>query len=112
MTFEKVLDGVLRYLNSEVYSGMNDWQEVLARMAVGRFVGDPEKLKTMLLNNGMVRTFGVMDSDGNVDVDGLLRDLKAQIEQKGKLSFALPVFGTFTFKPEDVDKLHQMIGEG
>lgn len=91
---------------------MNDWQEMIARIAVSRVVGNGEKIKTALENNPFIRTFAIIDENGNVDVDGLARDLKEQISQKGKLSFSIPMFGTFCFTAEDVDKLHRTIMEG
>ena len=82
MEFEKVLNGIIKYLNNEIYSGMNDWQEVLARIAVSRVLGNKEKLKTTLLNNAYVKTFAIMDENGIVDVEGLMNDIKTQISQK------------------------------
>lgn len=111
MKLEKVVNGILRYLNAEIYSSMNDWQEMLARIAVSRMVGNTEQLKQMLANNAFVKTFAIMDSNGDVDVDGLARDLRTQIAEKGKMSFSLPMFGNFTFTADDVDKLHRYILE-
>lgn len=111
MEFEKVLNGILKYINQEVMVGMNDWQEMLARIAISRMIGDSNKLKETLASNGYVRTFGIMDRDGNVDVDGLMRDIREQIERKGKVSFEIPLMGKFTFRPEDVDRLHEKILE-
>lgn len=112
MTFEKVLNGITRYLNAEIYSGMNDWQEMFARIAVSRILGNAETIKTTLINNPFIQTFAIMDANGNVDVDGLMSDIRRHIEQKGKLTVALPMFGNFTFTTEDVNKLHQAIMEG
>ena len=111
MEFEKVLKGINKYLNNEIYSNMNDWQEVLARMAVSRFIGDGNKLKESLINNGYVKTFAIMDESGDVDIDGLYKELKNQLEQKGKMTIKLSVFGNFTFTPADVDKLYKTILE-
>jgi hypothetical protein len=109
MEFEKVLKGINKYLNNEIYNGMNDWQEVLARTAVSRFIGDGEKLKESLVNNGYVKTFAIMDENGDVDVDGLYKELKTAVEQKGKMTIKIPLFGSFTFTADDVDKLYNTI---
>ena len=109
MKFEKVIKGILKYLNDEIYVGMNDWQEMLARVAVSRLFRDTNALKTALLNNGFIRTFAIMDDSGEVDFDNLFRDIRAQVEQKGKITVSLPMFGNFIFTPPDVDKLYQTI---
>lgn len=111
MEFEKVIRGVNKYLNTEIYSEMNDWQEVLARMAVSRVMGNSETLKETLASNGYIKTFAIMDDNGNVDVDGLCKELKTQLELKGKMTIKIPLLGGFTFTATDVDKLYRMILE-
>ena len=111
MEFERVIDGILRYINSELLTGMNDWQEMIARIAISRMIGDTSKLKETMVGNAYVRTFGIMDKDGNVDVEGLIKDIRKQIERKGKISLDIPLMGRFTFHPEDVDRLHEKILE-
>jgi hypothetical protein len=112
MEFERVINGLLKYLDKELYNEMTDWQEILARIAVGRMIGDTNALKESLMSNAFVRTFAIIDSNGNVDVDGLIRDLKEQINRKGKVSITFPLLGTFSFIAEDVDELHRIIREG
>jgi hypothetical protein len=112
MEFERVLNGIMKYLNREIYKGMNDWQEMFARIAVSRIIGNRENLKEMLINNPFVKTFAIIDEKGLVDVEGLIRDIRQQVEQKQKLTISLPMFGNFTFTVEDVDKLHNAIMEG
>lgn len=111
MEFERVLQGIFKYLNAEIYSKMNDWQEMLARIAVSRLLGNTEMLKETLKNNAFVKTFSIMDENGHVEIEGLLRDIKAQITEKGKLTFSVPLFGTLSFVPEDVDVLRRHIME-
>lgn len=112
MHFDRVISGLIKYLDQEIYVGMNDWQEMLARIAVSRVIGNKDTLRTSLMNNPFVKTFAIIDENANVDVDGLIRDLKMQIEQKGKIEIAIPMFGKFTFTSEDINKLHRTIMEG
>ena len=110
--FNRVIDGLFRYLNNNLFEKMNDWQEVLARIAVGRIIGNPESLKQSLSANGIVRTFAIMDSDGNVDLEPIMRDLKREIERKGKLSVEIPMFGKISFLPQDIDEIYREITGG
>ena len=112
MEFNRVIDGLTRYLNNNLFSKMNDWQEVLARIAVGRIIGNPEALKQSLAANGIVRTFAIMDSEGNVDLEPIMRDLKREVERKGKLSFDIPMFGKISFLPQDIDEIYREITGG
>lgn len=110
--FERVMDGIIKYIDAEIIGGMNEWQELVARMAIGRIAENSDTVKSAILNNGIVRTFGVVDSNGMIDIDGLARDLKREITRKGKLTVKIPMFGSMTFKPEDIDKIHYMITGG
>ena len=110
--FEKVMEGISNYINAEVYSGMNDLQEIAARIVIGRLIGNEETIKKALVNNGVIRTFGIIDGEGMVDIESLAKDLKREIERKGKLVVNIPMFGKLTFVPDDVDTLYKyIIGE-
>jgi hypothetical protein len=84
----------------------------LARIAVGRILGNPEQIKQSLLGNGLFRTFAVMDSEGNVDLENLARDLKREIANKGKITVDIPLLGKVTFVPTDVDEIYREITGG
>lgn len=108
MKFNRVLNGITKYLDKEIYAGMNDWQEVVARIAVSRVLGN-ENLEKTILGNPYVKTFAIADAEGNIDVEGLYRDLKKLIQAKGKVEISLPMFGKFTFTESDVDCLYSCI---
>ena len=107
MNIERVINGIARYFDREIYTNMNDWQEVIARIAVSRMLNN--KSFENMLNNPYMRTFSIVDTEGNVDVDGLYRDLKTYISNKGKIEIEIPVFGKFTFKENDIDCLYNCI---
>lgn len=107
--FEKVIDGMVSYINEEMFMGMNDWQEMTARILVARVVNNQEAVKKTLIDNGFIRTFGIIDSEGMVDVCGLANDIKQEIVKKGKMTFTVPMFGKISFLPSDVDKLYKNI---
>jgi hypothetical protein len=107
--FEKVIDGLSKYINDEIYAGMNDLQEFAARVMVGRIINNRENVKEILINNGFIRTFGIIDAEGMVDVESLANDIKREIARKEKITFNVPMFGRMTFKPSDVDMLYKDI---
>lgn len=109
--FEKVIEGISKYIDKEIYSKMNDLQEFAARVLIGRFFSNEENVKQSLINNGFIRTFGIIDNNGMIDVNMLFDDIKREIARKGKITITLPMFGVFTFTPEDVDEIHHYITE-
>ena len=112
VSFEQILDGLARYMNKYFYSNLNDWQEIVARLAVGRIIGNPETLKQSLQANGIIRTFAVMDSEGNVELEPIMRDLRKEIERKGKMTVEIPMFGKISFTGEDLTELYREITGG
>ena len=111
ISFNQVIDGLSRYLNNNFYSKLNDWQEIVARLAVGRIIGN-ENLKQNLQANSFIKTFAVMDSEGNVDLEPIMRDLKREIERKGKITFEIPMFGKISFVASDIDEIYREITGG
>lgn len=109
MNFDRVVNGIMKYMDREIFANMNDWQEMLARIAVARLLGNTEQLKVSIMSNPFVRTFAIIDENGNVDVDGLHRDIREQVRAKGKLEFTIPMFGTFRFTEADIDRLYSTI---
>lgn len=107
--FEKVMFGIAKYIDKEVYPAMNDLQEFAARILIGRILNNQQAVKTALMNNGFIRTFGVIDSEGMIDVDELAKEIKNELSKKEKITFNIPMFGKLTFKPSDVDSMYYSI---
>ena len=105
MKFDKVVDGIVRYINTEIYSGMSEWQEMLARVAVARVIENTDSLRQQLTKNSFLKTFSFINEEGDVDIDRLATDVKKQIEQRERLEVTIPIFGRFVFTPDDVDKI-------
>lgn len=109
MKIEKVIDGIAKYIDGEIYSVMNDWQEIVARMAVGRILGNKELIKQKIAENPLLMSFVMLDSDGEMDVEKFLSDLKGVIAQKGSAKISIPLFGNLKFVEADVDRLRKYI---
>ena len=107
--FETVVDGINRYIDREIYKNLNGLQELVARLVVGRVNGNAESIKNVLMNNGIAKTLCIIDSDGMVDVDLLLTDIRREIERQGSLQVDIPMIGKLTFHADDVDVLHNEI---
>lgn len=112
MRNEAIINGIVRFMNANMFPVMTDWQELIARNVVGRAVKHADKLCEVIGENAFIRTLGYTDSEGNIDIEGILADLREQIAVKGKLVLKLKLMPTYTFTPTDVDELLRMIREG
>ena len=111
-SFENVLDGINRYIDREIYSNLSDVQELVARVVMGRINQNSEAIKQSLMSNGFVKTLCIIDSDGMVDVERLLQDVRREMERQGSVQVEVPMIGKLTFKPEDADVLREEIMRG
>lgn len=107
--FEKVINGIAKYINNEIYPGMNQLQEFAARVVVGRILNNEKNIKNMILNNGFIKTFGIVDEEGLIELESLMHDIKREIARQEKITFEVPMFGKMTFGPADVDALYYTI---
>lgn len=110
MTVNKLIDGLVRYIDENIYSAMNDWQKMIAADVVSRAMQRADKIAPIITENTFIRALGYVDSEGNVDVDGVLKKLKEYISQKGKLEIKIPLMPIYRFTPEDIDVLRRTIG--
>lgn len=110
--FEKVIDGLNSYIAKEIYPNLNEIQEFAARLVVGRINNSSEALKAYITGNGFIKTLGLVDSEGMVEIDQLLHDVKREVERKGTIQIAVPLIGKLTFNPSDVDSIYDEIVRG
>lgn len=107
--FETVVDGINKYLDREIYKNLNDLQEFVARLAVGRINQNAEAIKMALMNNGFAKTMCLVDSEGMVEIDALLHEVRKEVERKGHIQVDVPMIGKITFTPSDVDVMREHI---
>lgn len=112
VSFEKVIDGINRYIDKEIYGNLNDLQEMIARLAVGRINQNSENIKKYLMENGFCKTLCLVDADGMVDIDKILQDVRTEIERKDSIQVQIPFIGKMTFHAHDVDVLRNEITGG
>lgn len=109
MEFNRVLNGIVKYINKEMICNLNSWQELLARVSMSRVLANSSAIKTWLVENPLIKTFAVIDENGNVDVDGLMEDIKTVMKEKGFIEIDIPIFGCFKFNENDINTLNSYI---
>lgn len=105
MEFNKVINGLAKYINKEIMPNMNSWQEAVARVAMARFMNNQDNVRVILTENPIIKTFAIFDENGDMDVEGLMCDIKSVVREKGFIEFDLPMFGYFKFEESDLDLL-------
>lgn len=112
VSIDKIEKGVAAYMDSEIMPQLPNGgiEKVLAGTALSLVIRRSGTILEGYRNNQVVRMLGIMDEEGNVDVDVLAEELKKNITSDG-VKIEIPIIGKMTFHKEDVDKLHEYITE-
>lgn len=110
VSIDKIEKGVAAYLDSELMPQLpnSGFEKVLAGTAMSLVIRRSGKILDSYKDNKAVQMLGIMDAEGNVDVDVLAEELKKNLPKEG-MKVEIPIIGAMTFHKEDVDKLHEYI---
>ena len=106
VSIDKIEKGVANYLDAELMSQFqgNSVEKVLVGTAASLLIRKSGTIVEGYKDNSVVKMLGIMDDNGDVDVDILAEELKKNISKEGFV-VDVPILGTLTFHKEDVDKL-------
>lgn len=107
-TLAQVKAGAAAYIEQEIIAKIGGWQKWVAGAVVARTLDRADTIVDALRQNPAVQMLGIIDSDGNIDVDALYTEFKRQA-QRGAISFDVPMIGRLTLNESDVDKIYNSI---
>lgn len=110
ITNEQLMKGVSAYLDNELMPKLNKTglERVLTGTAIGLFLNKNRNIVDNYKDNKIVKMLGVIDEEGNIDIETLSKELKNNITNDG-IKVEIPMLGKITFHKEDVDKLKEYI---
>lgn len=113
VTIEQIEKGLASYLDSELMPNLQleGIQKVLTGTAIGLFIKRSENIVKSYADKPFVKLLGIMDDNGDVDIDILTKELKTNIPEEG-VSINVPLLGTMKFHKSDVDVLYKHITGG
>lgn len=112
VTMKEIESGIAAYLDAELMPKLptSGLEKVIAGTAISLFIKRSGTILESYKDNKVVQMLGVMDTEGNVDVDLLATELKKNMPEDG-IKIDVPMIGAMTFHKEDVTKLHEYITE-
>lgn len=110
VTITKIEQGVAAYLDSELMPKLPETglEKILAGTAISLVIRRGGKILDSYRNNKTVQLLGIMDAEGNVDIDVLAEELKKNMPADG-VKIDVPMIGAMTFHKSDIDKLYSYI---
>lgn len=111
VSVDKIGQGVANYLDAELMPKLktNGFEKVLIGTAASIAIRKSSSIVEGFKDNKIVQMLGIMDGDGNIDVDMLVEEIKKNVPREG-FNVDVPLIGTLTFKKDDIDKIHDYIG--
>lgn len=111
MNIERIIDGLIRYIDRTMVPNMNGLQEA-GYLVLGELVrSNPEVVTAFIYKNIFLRTFLVTDKSGNIDIDRLYTAIDRVMQKKGSVRFEIPLYGPITLDASDIRNIYNTIKE-
>lgn len=112
MEFEKVLQGLIRYIRGEMMATMTIPQKLGAEAVIFCAESNPTRLKNNIMKNEFLKILGISIDENQINVDEVMRCLKHAFTKYPVVGISPPFMGEYKFVSSDLDKLYQYIMEG
>lgn len=110
VTIDQAMRGVSRFADMEIIPHLPTGKGIGVGVALALIMdGGREKILS-LRENPAIKIMGIMDEQGNIDVDRLYNAARPRFEGN-KFPVTIPLLGEFRFDQNDVDKLLNYIKE-
>lgn len=101
--------GIGDYINQRMMAKLDSKRQFVLGIAYGLFVGRLDAILAVVQQNATARALGVVRENGEIDLDAIYNAAVAQMQQQGKLSFDIPLMGTFAFNVDDIRDIYNAI---
>ena len=108
VTYGQVIDGLSKFIDSEVVNQLTGNQRILLGMASGIALRKGEHIYNTLRNNNIVKMFDIVDGEGHIDIETLYEEARKQTI-KEVIRLEIPMIGTLKLNEGDIDKLYNYI---
>lgn len=111
ITFAQFESGIITYIENEIIKKITDWRKWLIGGAVALGMGKFEGMYAQIKENPIIKSLGVIDDQGLIDIDSLYNAAKQTAQATGSVTQTLPILGATTFTVDDIDSLYRYILE-
>nr|DAZ70567.1 MAG TPA: odorant binding protein [Caudoviricetes sp.] len=109
VTIDQAMRGAAKFADNEIIPHLPMGKGIGAGIALALIMDGGKAQLLKLRENPAVKMMGVMDEDGNIDLDRLYNAARPRFENK--LTVSVPLLGDLRFDQNDVDKLYRYIQE-
>ena len=110
VTIDQAMRGVAQYADNEIIPHLPTGKGIGAGIALALIMDGGKAQLLKLRENPAVQMMGIMDAEGNIDIDRLYNAARTRVDGK-KIPLTIPVIGELRFDVNDVDRLYKYIQE-
>ena len=110
VTIDQAMRGVAQYADNEIIPHLPTGKGIGAGIALALIMDGGKSRILALKDHPAVQMMGIMDEEGNIDLDRLYNAARTQVDGR-KIPLTIPVIGELRFDVNDVDRLYKYIQE-
>ena len=110
VTIDQAMRGAAKYADNEIIPHLPTGKGIGAGIALALILDGGKSRIFALKDHPAVQMMGIMDAEGNIDLDRLYNAARTQVDGK-KIPWDIPIIGELRFDVNDVDKLYRYIQE-
>lgn len=110
VTIDQAMRGVAQYADNEIIPHLPTGKGIGAGIALALIMDGGKSRILALKDHPAVQMMGIMDEDGNIDLDRLYNAARPRFDGQ-KLPVTVPIIGELRFDVGDLDKLYKYIQE-
>ena len=110
VTIDQAMRGAARYADNEIIPHLPTGKGIGAGIALALIMEGGKSRLLALREHPVVQMMGIMDADGNIDLDRLYNAARPRVDGQ-KLPVNIPIIGELRFDVGDLDKLYRYIQE-
>ena len=110
VTIDQAMRGAAKFADNEIIPHLPTGKGIGAGIALALIMDGGKAQLLKLRENPAVQMMGIMDADGNIDLDRLYNAARTQVDGK-KIPVTIPIIGELRFDVNDVDRLYKYIQE-
>ena len=108
VTYEQVINGLTKFIDSEIISQLTGNQKLLIGIGSGIALKKGTSIYNNLKNNPTIKMLEIIDEKGHIDIETLYQEVRKQAE-KEVIRLEIPMVGTLRLNSEDIEKLYDYI---
>lgn len=109
VTEGQIMAGIGDYMQKKIMPKLDDLRKLLLGTTYGVWAVKANAVLKRAAKIPMLSALGVIQENGEIDLETVFEAANAQLKAQGKLSIDIPFMGEFVFGEQDLRDLYQAI---